>query len=255
MEPFERLAVVYFLALALTTPLTHARASRMAAVALGAVGLAAAIVGASMHGTAVVRGWLPHLYLVLGYWMPALLVSPPAAATRFERRLLRSDEALRHRLPEVPYFLEPVVEAAYLVCYPLVPASFLVVWLHGSADDVAGFWFAVLLAGYACYVSLPWLISRPPRLATGSPPAARHVASINVLVLGRVSHQLNTFPSGHAAVATAAAITLMPVSTLGAIVVGVFAAGIAIGAASGRYHYVIDVVLGVIVGAIAGFAV
>jgi membrane-associated phospholipid phosphatase len=77
------------------------------------------------------------------------------------------------------------------------------------------------------------------------------VASFNVLLLRRVSHQFNTFPSGHVAVATAVALAVFPVSRLAGVILGVIAAGIAAGAAAGRYHYGIDVVAGAGVGIVA----
>ncbi|MNC88548.1 PAP2 superfamily protein [compost metagenome] len=106
------------------------------------------------------------------------------------------------------------------------------------------------MAGFACYVTLPWLLSRPPRLITGT-GSAPQMAAINALVLGRVSHQLNTFPSGHVAVALAASGVLWPVSPAASAAVGCAAAAIAAAAAAGRYHYVTDVWAGGLVGLVA----
>jgi hypothetical protein len=66
------------------------------------------------------------------------------------------------------------------------------------------FWTAVLLSGFVCYGSLPWLISRPPRTLTGATTNAVGVRGVTQFVLARVSHGLNTFPSGHVAVSLAA---------------------------------------------------
>jgi membrane-associated phospholipid phosphatase len=74
---------------------------------------------------------------------------------------------------------------------------------------------------------------------------------MNTLVLGRVSHQLNTFPSGHVAVAGAAVASVATVSGLAGALLGLAVAGICVGAAAGRYHYVVDVVLGLVVAAVA----
>jgi membrane-associated phospholipid phosphatase len=83
------------------------------------------------------------------------------------------------------------------------------------------------------------------------------LAAVNTAVLDRVSHQLNTFPSGHVAVAIAAASSAISVWWPAGLVLGIVAAGIAIGAVAGRYHYVMDVIFGVIVGlaAVALFGV
>jgi membrane-associated phospholipid phosphatase len=194
--------------------------------------------------------WLaPNLYLIAGYWLPALLVPSTrdaAAVTHFERWLADSDETLRPRLPSASPAVLAASEIAYLACYPLVPLSAALAWWGGGVDRLPRFWLAVLLSGFACYVSLPWLVSRPP------PTAARMgVGRLNTLVLARVSHRWTTFPSGHVAVSWGAAIALLRVWPAAGAVVAVVALGVTVGAAAGRYHYVIDVLLGLVVAAIA----
>jgi membrane-associated phospholipid phosphatase len=77
------------------------------------------------------------------------------------------------------------------------------------------------------------------------------VAAFNMSVLRRVSHQLNTFPSGHVAVAISVALMMLQISRTAGVVFGMVAAGIAVGAALGRYHYGVDVVAGALVGIVA----
>jgi len=260
MRGYEALAVAYFACLAAAAPWTPVPRRRRLEVLLAALAMAAAIVAVvamapregAPHFHDALRAWAPLVYLVAGYWLPALLAGNPVHPTRFEQWLQRTDAVLRPAAPRVPRALAHVVELAYLVCYPLVPAAFAVVWIAGSPADVERFWLAVLAAGYACYASLPWLVSRPPRLA-GSQRRSRGQtpADLNVFVLGRVSHQLNTFPSGHVAVALASAACVAPVSTVAGILVGLTGVAIAFGAAAGRYHYVIDVGLGIVVAALA----
>ena len=247
MRPFEWLACLGFAVLALAAFATRGSAARQLSVALASAAAAVVIAAVSLHADAAWRQWMPHLYLVLGYWLPALLVRDPGAATRFERWLARSDDLLRPRLPWVPQPLRPVVELAYLFCYPLVPVSCAIVWTHGTPAEAERFWTLVLGSGFACYGTLPWLVSRPPRLLQERPAPVSRAASVNAHVLGRVSHRLNTFPSGHAAVSCACAMALLPVSPRAAAFVGVAAAAVAIGAAAGRYHYVMDVVAGIAV--------
>jgi hypothetical protein len=251
MTSFELLAVFYFAGLGIAAAAAPVSPRRRAAVMVLCAGIAAAIGTIGRLDGAILRWWLPHLYLVAGYWIPALLT--PASltgATRFEQWLTGSDRRCRQMLPDVPTPLVHVTELAYLLCYPLVPASFIVVYSIGSAGDVERFWVAVLAAGFACYVTLPWLVSRPPRLLAAT-AQSRDLAMVNAFVLGRVSHQLNTFPSGHVAVSFAAAGALWPVSPVGGVTVAVIATAVAVGAAAGRYHYVADVLLG---GAVAAMA-
>jgi membrane-associated phospholipid phosphatase len=259
MVVHEWLAVAYFAGLSLAAAATAVPGSRRLTVAAlaGVAALTVAVVAS--FATPSLRAWAPHLYLVAGYWLPGLLAVPPSASTRFERWLLQSDAALRHHLP-MPAALVHFTEVAYLLCYPLIPAAFAIVWTRGDEPDIQRFWVAVLAAGYACYASLPWLVSRPPRLVAngGDRPGEARLAggaftarAVNILVLRRVSHELNTFPSGHVAVSSAAAAMLAPVSPVAALVIGTMAIAIALGAVAGRYHYVADVLLGFAVAAAA----
>jgi hypothetical protein len=250
MTAFESLALAYFAVLAAVTPAAVVPWRRRLLVASLSLASAALVLAIGRAGSDVLRAWAPHAYLVTGYWLPALIAPRPATPTRFERWLATTDRRLRAG-PGVPRLLVHVTELAYLLCYPLVPAAFVVVWREGQAADATRFWVTVLLAGYACYVPLPWLVSRPPRLVQERLETRHALGDVNRFVLGRVSHGLNTFPSGHVAVATACALALRPVSFTAGIFAAVVALAIAVGAAAGRYHYVIDVLLGLIVGAAA----
>lgn len=250
MHPYELLAVGYFVALAVATRRARTdeahrrRAMRLAVLTAGAVVAFAYLLPAG------VRAWVPITYLVLGYWIPAILTpSKPDAA--FEAWLRQTDADWGLSALRVPAWIRHPLEMAYLFCYPLVPAALAVVWTLGRDADIERFWLATLLAGYACYATVPWLASRPPRLLAPSGDPGGAVAALNVRVLRRMSHQLTTFPSGHVAVATAAALTVWPVSRPAGLALAVIAAGIAAGAVAGRYHFAVDVALGVVVGAIA----
>ena len=112
----------------------------------------------------------------------------------------------------------------------------------------------MLVAEFACYGMLPWIQTRPPRaieaVSTDAPPA-RLVRRLNLGVASRASIQVNTLPSGHAAGAIAAALAVG--STLPAAGAGLMVLAVSITVASvlGRYHYVVDAVLGVVVAVAA----
>jgi membrane-associated phospholipid phosphatase len=249
--PFELLAVVYFVALPGAVVLTGGarRPHTWRAMAAGAA-LAAVIVIAVPAISPAIRFWLGHLYLVAGYWLPALAPAQ-SGETRFEQWLEASDADWRLRLKAAPAGLVHAGEVAYLLCYPMVPAAFLVVWIAGSAVDVQRFWLAVLIGGFSCYGSLPWLTARPPRLLPGADPLEHPVARVNVGVLSRVSHNLTTFPSGHVAVTVAAALCVAHVSPAAGLTMALVAAAISIGAITGGYHYVVDVATGAAVGVLS----
>jgi membrane-associated phospholipid phosphatase len=86
---------------------------------------------------------------------------------------------------------------------------------------------------------------------TDAVPRTLAVRGINAFVLSRVSHGFNTFPSGHVAVSIAAALGTLAVLPAAGEVMLAIAACIAVGAAAGRYHYAVDVLLGIVIGAAA----
>lgn len=246
MLPFEQLAAAFFSALALAALALHHRPAAWVA-AVFSILLVIVVLVASRTVPAAVRGWLAPLYLVGGYWIPALLARG-ATAMHFERWLAGTEVRWRRGAMRLPRWVSQLCELAYLLCYPLVPAAFAIVWLRGTAADGNRFWIAVLAAGFASYGGLPWLVSRPPRLIAGDSQRVAGIARLNTSVLDRVSHQFNTFPSGHVAVAIAAALSVWPVMPAAAIAALVLAVGVAIGAVTGRYHYVLDVVTGAVAG-------
>jgi hypothetical protein len=256
MLPFEGLVVAYLIVFVVAAPLTGVERRQWARTALAAGVSAIAVYAASRVLSVTVRLWLPFLYIPLGYWIPVPLV-PSRGDSAFEGWLRRSDVALRRIALTVPGPVASVAEVGYLFCFPLIPAAFAVVWNAGTPADVARFWTAVLAAGYACYITLPWLVSRPPRFfeSSSADAAGRSVRQANVFVLKLLSHHLNTFPSGHVAVSMAAAIAAGTVWPLAGAVLGIVAAGVAVGAVSGRYHYVVDVLLGVGIGVAAASAI
>ena len=246
MFAFELLSVVFFTALAFAALAMRRRPQAWLALILCVV-LVALIVLASRTASVALRSWAGPLYLVTAYRIPGLLATAVPGGW-FENWLVHSDRWWRRHARAAPAWLAHICELAYLLCYPLVPAAFLVVWIRGDDRDVNRFWTAVLGAGFLCYGLLPWLVSRPPRLVSGDRVGVRGVARVNALVLDRMSHRLNTFPSGHVAVSVASACGVWVVSPAAATVVGVIACGVAIGAVTGRYHYVVDVCAGAVVG-------
>jgi len=91
---------------------------------------------------------------------------------------------------------------------------------------------------------------RPPRLLPQqeASPGAREneVRKVNLEVLNRGSIQAITFPSAHVASTAAAALVLVRFMPLAGAVFLAIAVSIAVGAFLGRYHYFLDVVLGVV---------
>jgi membrane-associated phospholipid phosphatase len=252
MTSFESLALIYFVALAIA----GARSGRTRAFVYVGCAMLLVIV-ARFLASWELRAWMPHAYLVLGYWIPASF-TPARLNEPFEQWLRRADARLKSRMPMTKSqgvgsrkLGFAILELAYLFCYPMVPAAFTVAFVRGDRRDVERFWLAVLLAGYACYGTLPWTAARPPRIAVRDEHARRGVARFNAGLLGRVSHNLNTFPSGHVAVALAATLVVWPISMAWGAAFVMMTVAIAVAAVAGRYHYLVDILGGLVVGVLA----
>src|SRR5688572_5423024 len=86
------------------------------AMAWGAAFAAVIVIAVPVLSPAI-RVWLGHLYLVAGYWIPALATGA-TAETPFERWLETSDARWRPRLHAAPAWLVHAGDVAYLFCYP-----------------------------------------------------------------------------------------------------------------------------------------
>ena len=200
---------------------------------------------------------MPLIYLLVGYWLPALLVRMPDP--RVEQRLLRFDhalfgaEGLARFQQRAPRALVEYLELAYLLCYAVVPAGFAILVAGGHGEDVIDqFWSVVLLAAFTCYGALPWLPTRAPRAVERQPDTTRSsIRRLNLAVLDRASVQWNTFPSGHTAASLATAFAVAGYMPGAGVALGLIALSIAAGSVVGRYHYAADAFAGALVAVLA----
>lgn len=248
MSPSETLMAAYSGVFLVSAALQRRRPGARRSAALAGAGLAAALLAGTVGelGGETLRAWWLLGFLPLAYWMPAPLVGRPHE--RLESWLLGVDSALG---------LGPVVSAfplelSYLLVYPFVPAGLLAV-LDAGGISADRFWLGVLLAVLPCYGLLPLVATRPPRalLVPSTAPAPGLFRHLNVRFLALFGNQWNTLPSGHAAGAVAVAGLVWAAGSPFAPATAVLAIGICVGTISGRYHYVVDTVLGVALGVIA----
>ena len=144
------------------------------------------------------------------------------------------------------------LELAYLLCYPMIPIGLGTLYVLRLRQYADHYWTVVLVSTYISYGVLPFLQTMPPRnLAEPwlTPLPQTRARALNLRLLGRASIQANTFPSGHVAASTGTALVLAAVAPwpIGLVFV-IIAAGIAVGAFAGRYHFISDVIAG---GAVA----
>jgi membrane-associated phospholipid phosphatase len=245
MHPWQTAAAIFFVYIG-TLAAFHPRVpTRRRALALcgSAIGLGGVIVS-SVASNSLLDDWvLPPVLLLMGYWTSGLLFVSPMP--RAEQALQRVDRQLRIRqaVQASPRALAEFLEIAYLAVYPMIPLA-LVLYLTTTAEpDAASFWTVILVTDFICFGMLPWVQTRPPRALDADAWTSR-VRALNVRVLWKTSIQANTFPSGHAAEALAAALLAARAPAPIAAAMFALALAVAAGAVLGRYHYAADAIAG-----------
>lgn len=96
------------------------------------------------------------------------------------------------------------------------------------------FWTVALVTDYVCFAVLPWIQTRPPRVLESGEPWRATFRSVNIRLLAAASIQVNTFPSGHAAEALAAALVLWDAPLV--VVLWMTMCALAVSAGAPRHH-------------------
>ena len=235
---------LYVLAAAPIVPRLTRRA-RLLASAASAVGLTIAAAAYLIAPSRLLHDWLvPPALLLLGYWTSGLLFAGPMprveAALSAVDRWLEIDPAAR----ATPRWFAEVLELAYAGVYLLVPLALLIHLTSAAAPDPARFWTVILVTDFVCFACLPWIQTRPPRALSTAQPWDTALRRLNLGLLGKTSIHVNTFPSGHAAEALAAALLVMAAPWPVAAAVALAAVLVSAGAVLGRYHYAADAIAG-----------
>jgi membrane-associated phospholipid phosphatase len=228
------------------------------ATALAVIATAWIWTGTAPHLMTEVRNWLPLAYVLALYWMPAHLSLP--VDMRAQQQLIAFDH--RWALPLIgvaaraPRWSVELLEGMYLLCYPMLPAGFLVLATATADADVAErYWISVVMAAALSYGCLPWIRTYPPRhLEARVPGRTSAIRTVNDFVLHRASVQLNTFPSGHVATATAASLAVIADTAWAGAIFAVVAVLIGVACVVRRYHYLADVLGGGVVGVVSFLA-
>lgn len=191
------------------------------------------------------HGWLlPPLLLLLAYWTSGLLFTAPMP--RAEHALFQIDRLLQVRAisSALPRWIAELLELSYAAVYALVPIALILHVRFTAHPDYDRFWTVILVTDYVCFAMLPWIQTRPPRAVEPGDPWRSSLRGFNLRLLGAASIRVNTFPSGHAAEALAAALLVSnaPSAVVAWMLLNTLA--VSMGAVLGRYHYAADAFAG-----------
>ena len=249
MRLWEAASVIFFVYVGIAGVLGRRPARTRLLLYLGVgAGLLFALVTSRVPYLPLLHDWLaPPALLLLGYWTSGLLFIAPRTAQ--ERALAAFDDRLRidQIAGRLPGSLALLLEAAYAGVYLLIPLALIVHLRFALAPDAARFWNLILVTDFVCFGFLAFVQTRPPRAVGAPDPWSSRIRRFNLSMLGATSIQVNTFPSGHAAEALAAALLVIgaPLPIVLAMALAAFA--ISAGTVLGRYHYAADTIAGWIV--------
>ena len=227
----------------------------MKAVLLGAIGSAASV---GLLYSSWIQDWAPIPLMVMAYWQSGCFFEKPNLKLQrvfegWDRGLFAFVESIGPAR-RIAGAIAAITETAYLLCYPVVPLGVIALHLAGKADRIGMYWQVVLLSAYFCYALLPFVQLLPPRSVEPREAVAVKESAVrrfNLWITRHLSHNANTFPSGHVAASAAIALVLLQYAPAVGILFSIIALGISLGCIAGRYHYSVDVIAALILAVTA----
>src|SRR5688572_1572437 len=205
----EWIAVLFFAHLAIAALVRRRMPpGRRLTAGSGAVVAAAAVVAISRSGNAALRDWAPVAYILAAYYLSGRTFFSPMPGVEswlaaIDRRIL-GDPAIFTAWPRT---VIRVLDVAYIGCFLLVPAGFVLLETAGHGDRAEYYWTLVTGAELGAFAALPYLQTRPPWVLEhlGKQDARR----ASVVFMKHVTTGANTLPSGHAAGSLAVALAVL----------------------------------------------
>lgn len=218
---------------------------RIRAVGGSIAGLLLTAASAMAPSHPVLHGWLlPPALLLLSYWTSGLLFVAPMKKIETLFALVDRVIDVRRVGSLAPVTVAEFLEFSYAAVFALIPIALALHLTLSPAPDTDRFWTVILATDFICFAVLPWIQTRPPRALESGDPWSSSFRNFNLRWLGSASIQVNTFPSGHAAEALAAALLVSNLRPVVFIWMLFNAAAVSAGAVFGRYHYAVDAFAG-----------
>ena len=257
------LLVVYLAATGIVLLIGH---SRVASVGLALhFAVLGAIATATWHPIVPrwLRAWAPLIALLFLYTEMPMLIRAAGHARLLDAEVLRWEGAIFGTQPALAWAAHwqsrvgsELLHGAYLSYYGIIVAVPIGLYSAGRHAEFAEAVFVLMLTFVACFVFYIVFPVAGPRYFWTSPASADPgpIRAAAVWLLETRSSRGTAFPSSHVAVAVTQSILAVRYFGKRGTIIGTLGLGLALGAVYGGFHYAIDVVAGVVVGAVMTLA-
>lgn len=206
--------------------------------------------------------WYPLLLMPLLYWELPQLIGSVWGDRFFDPVVLGWEERLFGHQPSTSMArrwdslaLSELLHLAYISYYPVIYVLPAVLYLRGRRDAFLDTVFTLMLGFTVCYALFIVFPVQGPRYlfpAPGGEPARGLLYRLTHAILESGSSQGAAFPSSHAGVAAIQTINAVRHAPAAVPVLAAATLGICIGAVYGGFHYGVDMIAGVALGAALG---
>jgi membrane-associated phospholipid phosphatase len=228
---------------------------------LAILGYTLLLLAAPMRARRAPLDWLvltigPVMYIELR-WIIAGAGVPhrDAWAIAWEQALFPSDPSAT-LAPRLPFFaLSEALHLAYAAYYLLVYLPPIALYLRGRRDEFLATVLALTFVYGVCFVTYALLPVDGPRYLVG--PAAAPEGPIRTFVLALLdqgSSRGTAFPSSHVAASVVASLCALQYQRRVGVLVAIVTAALTVATVYGGFHYAVDALVGVILGALGWLA-
>lgn len=204
------------------------------------------------------RLWAPLIVLLFLYSEIPVLIGAAGHGRLFDMKVIQWERAIFGSQPALDWASRwpsrigsELLHAAYLSYYAIIFSVPAALYLTSRKTEFAEATFVLMLtfvACFACYIVFP--VAGPRYLWPAPATPAGPIRAAVVWLLEARSSRGTAFPSSHVAVAVTQSILAIRYFRRRGLVVAALTLGLALGAVYGGFHYAIDVLAGVIFGAV-----
>ncbi len=254
----ERLAILYFVYVAIIAPFYIDRPWRTSLVAAGvALGF-----WLTHFGKPILRDLIPLAAVLTAYremnWFSVTPHDHHLEQTWVQwDRVFLDQWHVRAVIESTGSVLPGFLEFCYLLVYGVGPLVVLMAILARSRHNTDRLWMAYLAGTLGAYALFPYFPSDPPRTLFPSsdlPHVTTLLRQLNLYIVGGLGIHSSVFPSAHVSSAFSASWGLLrtiPEKRWIGWCVFAYAASVSLATIYGRYHYSVDVLAGFTVSLIA----